>query len=219
MKPVTTEDVAGARVGGNESPPVGLLPAVCRSMTPAATVPLLACTRKATRGASGVKSDSRRVSVVCGAITMPLVLGGLIGPLSDQKLNATLAGASAGLASTSTSWTPTPPSAPANHQSVAGARQVRSNMARPSPKGINDVWLATTPSAPAPVTSTVTAPKGVALRTTADGLRGSRTACLALPVADTGAYAATGAAPEVTWATVMSVVRPPGPPDTDGQTS
>src|SRR3954449_4802101 len=98
MKPVTTDERVGGIVGGNESLPVGRSPRLRKSTTPAEMVPLLACTWNATCGASGVKSETRRVYVECGATMMPPVLGGLIGPRADQKLRATLAGASAGLA-------------------------------------------------------------------------------------------------------------------------
>src|SRR3954447_494621 len=171
MKPVTTEDFAGATVGGSESLPVGVVPELSRSTIAAEMVPLLACTRRDTPATSGANSETRRSIEECGGTMMPVALGGLIGPRLDQKLMARLAGASAGLTRKTRSAMPTRPSAPTNHQSVPGGRQVRSDKPRPNPPGINEVWLATTPSAPSPAAATATAPYAVDLCTTTDGLR------------------------------------------------
>src|SRR5438270_2966807 len=218
MNPVTTEFFVGAIVGGSESFPVAVVPELSRSTTPAEIVPLLACTRMETPATSGAKCEMLRSTVECGGTMMPFAPGGLSGPRLDHKLIATFAGASAGLTKKTRSATPTRPSMPTNHQSVPGGRQVRSDRPRPSPKAINEVWLATTPSAPSPAAATATAPYGVALCTTTDGLRLIDTACCELLVPNTGVYAAVGGGPAVMCATVMSVVRPPGPPETVGQT-
>src|SRR5437764_14920841 len=117
---------------------------------------------------------------------MPLARGVLSGPRLDQKLMARLAGASAGLTRKIRSAVPTRPSAPTNHRSVPGGRQVRSDRPRPGPYGIIDAWLATTPAAPGPAAATATAPYGLDLRTTTAGLRATGTACRALLAPHTG---------------------------------
>src|SRR5436305_12617766 len=133
MNPVTTEDLVGAMVGGSESLPVGVVPELSRSTTPTEIVPLSACTRMATPATSGANSETRRSTVEWAGTMMPLARGGLSGPRLDQKLIARLAGASAGLTRKIRSAVPTRPSAPTNHQSVPGGRQVRADRPRPGP--------------------------------------------------------------------------------------
>src|SRR5439155_5470652 len=154
--------------------------------TPAATVPLLACTCMDTSGTSGARSEMTRDTVEWGGTTMPLVLGGLNGPRLDQKLSATLAAASAGLTSRTWSEIPTRPSPPTNHQSVPGGRHVRSDRPRAIPPGMRELWLATTPAEPNPAAVTCTAPYGVDLCTTAAGLSASGTARMVLPTPKAG---------------------------------
>src|SRR5436305_8794761 len=116
---------------------------------------------------------------------MPLVFGGFSTPRLDQKLNAMFAAESDGLTRTSRSVKPTRPSGPTYHQSVAGGAQARSDKPRPKPDGTRAVWLATTPSAPAPAAAMATAPYGSRLWTTAAGLSVIGTAGWAPPLAGT----------------------------------
>src|SRR3954452_7568487 len=126
MNPVTTEDLVGAAVGGSESLPVGVVPELSRSTTPAEIVPLSACTRMATPATSGPNSETRRSTVEWAGTMMPLARGGLRGPRLDQKLIASLAGASAGSPSQVRSEVPPSPFRQADPQGLPGGTRFTS---------------------------------------------------------------------------------------------
>src|SRR5947209_9152436 len=111
---------------------------------------------------------------------------------------------------------PIRPSAPANHQSVAGLAHGVWERPRPRPVAARATCEATTPAAPEPVAVTTTAPPGLVECNTCEGATATVVRCSAgRPVK--GAYDAL-TCPVPTAAMVMSVASCDAPPVTLGQT-